>query len=104
MASQLRNSIWSSIYINPDLSKQEREENKRLRAELRARKQAGETNLTIRRGKVVQLENRPGASAPETTGASQSRNVAAAASATPTVNGVQDANTRIQQGTGGEQD
>lgn len=55
MASQLRNTNWSNVYINPDLSKHEREEGKKLRAELRARRQAGETNVTIRHGRVVQI-------------------------------------------------
>lgn len=55
MASQLKDTKWKNIYINPDLTKQEREEGKKLRAELLSRRQAGEANLTIRRGRVVIL-------------------------------------------------
>ena len=56
--SQLKDTRWQNIYINPDLTKQEREEGKKLRAELKSRREAGETNLTIRHGKVVQLATR----------------------------------------------
>ena len=56
--SQLKDTRWSNIYINPDLTKEEREEGKKLRAELKSRREAGEANLTIRRGKVVSLSRR----------------------------------------------
>ena len=63
MAPQLRYlTKWQRIYVTPDLSKKEREESKRLRAELSARRQAGEEHLTIRRGKIVktnETEPRP---------------------------------------------
>ena len=41
------------VYINPDLSAREREKAKQLREELASRKASGETNLIIRRGKIV---------------------------------------------------
>ena len=54
MAPQLRNSVrWNNIYISPDLTWKEREENRALREELRHRRGAGETDLTIRRNKIV---------------------------------------------------
>ena len=55
---QLKDTKWSNIYINPDLTKEEREEGRKLRAELKSRRQAGERNLTIRRGRVVSLPPR----------------------------------------------
>ena len=54
LAPQLRNSDkWSNIYITPDLTKSEREAARKVREELATRKASGETNLTIRKGKVV---------------------------------------------------
>ena len=41
------------IYINPDLSKEEREAQKALRSQLKARKTAGETDLMIKGNKIV---------------------------------------------------
>ena len=56
MAPQLRQSEkWGNIYITPDLTPAEREAAKKLREELAARKRAGEENLTIRRGKIVNV-------------------------------------------------
>ena len=43
----------SKIYITPDLTFQEREKNRKLRAELAARKQKGETELVIRNGRII---------------------------------------------------
>ena len=55
MAPQLRHlSEWKKIFVTPDLSKKEREEGKRLREELAIRRQAGEENLIIRKGKIIQ--------------------------------------------------
>ena len=48
MASQLRNTQWKHIFIHPDMSKQEREQGKKMRQESWARRQAGEENLIIR--------------------------------------------------------
>ena len=59
LAPQLRNSnAWGNIYITPDLTKAEREAARKVREELASRKAAGESNLTIRKGKVVPA-NRP---------------------------------------------
>ena len=56
MASELRHlSTWKRIYVTPDLTKKEREESKRLREEFAARRQAGETDITIRRGRIIRL-------------------------------------------------
>ena len=40
------------IFIQPDLSQYEREERKKLRAELISRREAGEKDLSIRRGRI----------------------------------------------------
>ena len=45
------------IFINPDLSPRERAEGKRLRDELKRRRENGETNLTIRRGRIVEVSD-----------------------------------------------
>ena len=53
-AKLLRNSnSHKRVFISPDLTQQEREANKKLRNELQCRKQAGETNLIIKHGKIV---------------------------------------------------
>ena len=55
LASQLRSSDeWCTLFINPDLTQKEREEGKRLRQELATRRNAGEKNLYIRKGKIMQ--------------------------------------------------
>ena len=43
------------VYITPDLSVQERKIQKELRAELKRRKDNGESNLKIYRGKIVKV-------------------------------------------------
>ena len=50
---------WSTSYISPDLTKQQRDKAYQLRVEKRRRTQAGETNLIIRNGEVVVREVRP---------------------------------------------
>ena len=69
LAPQLRQSAeYSNIYITPDLTWREREEGRRLREELARRREAGETNLVIRRGKIIQLlpeDKRQGVGRPE---------------------------------------
>ena len=50
---------WGNIYITPDLTREEREAARKVREELAARKAAGETNLTIRKGKVVRTGTNP---------------------------------------------
>ena len=53
-AKSLRNSqSYKQVFICPDLTPKERETNKQLVEELRRRKQAGESNLIIQRGKIV---------------------------------------------------
>ena len=63
MAPQLRGSDkWGNIYITPDLTPAEREAARKLREELTVRRAAGETNLVIRKGRIVTASssNRPG--------------------------------------------
>ena len=58
-APQLRNSTeFGNIYITPDLTQKEREANRKLREELTARRRAGEANLTIRGGRIIQAAAR----------------------------------------------
>ena len=53
-ATKLRKSSkWSDIYISPDLTPKEHSHNKKLRDELKMRKDAGEKDLCIKRGKIV---------------------------------------------------
>ena len=53
-AKTLRNSTtYKKVFISPDLTPKEREANKNLLEELRRRKQAGEVNLIIKRGKII---------------------------------------------------
>ena len=57
MAPQLRSSDkWGNIYITPDLTPAEREAARKVREELAARRKSGETNLTIRRGRIVTID------------------------------------------------
>jgi len=65
-ATNLRKStVWSNIYISPDLTPKERAHNKKLREELKARKDAGEKNIFIKHGKILsrQADNPTAASA-----------------------------------------
>ena len=58
MAPQLRSSDkWGNVYITPDLSRTEREAARKLREELATRRRAGETDIMIRRGKIVKSDN-----------------------------------------------
>ena len=55
LAPQLRHSTgYINIYITPDLTRKKRETNNKLRNELNSRR-AGETNLTIRSGRIMRL-------------------------------------------------
>ena len=57
-APQLRHSKkYVNIYVTPDLTRKERETNKKLRDELHRRKGTGETNIAIRRGKIITLNS-----------------------------------------------
>ena len=44
---------YNNVYISPDRTRQERESFRKLRAELKQRKDGGELNLIIRNGKIV---------------------------------------------------
>ena len=46
------------VYVGPDLTKMQRTEQKELRKELLARREKGETDIFIRRGKIVQAKDR----------------------------------------------
>jgi len=53
-ATSLRkSSTWSNIYISPDLTPKERAHNKKLREELKSRKDAGEKNIFIKHGRII---------------------------------------------------
>ena len=54
-AKKLRETsgTFQKVYVTPDLSLNERQENKRLRDELFQRKKDGEKDLIIQRGKIV---------------------------------------------------
>ena len=47
---------WSNIYINPDLTKDERQAGKQLRQELDQRRKNGEKDLVIRNKKIIQVK------------------------------------------------
>ena len=85
LAPQLRKSSnWVNIYITPDLTKAEREVARKLRDDLKARRAAGEDNLTIRKGRIVsssgrQVETSTSNSRPVTAGV-EGRQVETAAS------------------------
>ena len=46
---------YRKVYIHPDLTYNQRQENKKLRAELKNREEGGEINLKIVKGKVVRV-------------------------------------------------
>lgn len=50
-----RSQEWGQVYINPDQTKAEREKAKKLREELARRRQAGEKDIVIRKGKIVSV-------------------------------------------------
>jgi len=54
-----KSSTYQNVFISSDLSLKERESNKLLYQELKRRKQAGEVNLIIRRGKIVPKQTNP---------------------------------------------
>ena len=56
-AKLLSNTSFKKVYINPDLTKTQREERKRLREELKRRKDVGE-DVTIRYGRIVAASDR----------------------------------------------
>ena len=53
-SAQLRSkTTWKKVYVNPDLTRYERETQRLLRDELKARKEKGETDLIIRGNRIV---------------------------------------------------
>ena len=56
-AKSLRNAgeEYRRIMIVPDLTIKEREENRKLREELRRRREDGERGLIIRKGRIVEM-------------------------------------------------
>ncbi|XP_052786446.1 uncharacterized protein LOC128221863 [Mya arenaria] len=58
-AKRLKNeTIYKEVFIGPDLTKMEREEQFNLRKELRDRKGNGEKDIFIRGGKIVQAKDK----------------------------------------------
>ena len=51
------NEVFKKIYIAPDLTKKEREEDKKLREELEQKKSSGEQGWYIRSGRLMKNEN-----------------------------------------------
>ena len=54
----LENNISTNIYVSTDRTKKQREADKELRAELKRRKDQGETNLVIRNNRIVPFRER----------------------------------------------
>ena len=48
-----QSSYYSNIFITPDLTQQEHEDGKKLRDELKRRRQNGEPNLIIKKGRII---------------------------------------------------
>ena len=46
---------WKKVFVTPDLTPKERQQNKVLREELKRRTEEGEECLVIRRGKITRL-------------------------------------------------
>ena len=44
---------WSNVYISPDIAPAERDKEKKLRDELKTRRDAGESNLIIRSSQII---------------------------------------------------
>ena len=57
-AKQLRHSQnFKNVFINPDLTKAEREKNKLLRSEVKRRRDAGE-KVFLRGGQIIEVQER----------------------------------------------
>ena len=52
---QCKSDQLRTVFITPDLSPQERQQQKNLRAELHIRRDAGERNIVIRKGQIVSV-------------------------------------------------
>ena len=63
-------SIFKKVYVNPDLSQKQRQIQRDLRQEVARRKEAGETGLFIRRGRIVK-QSRPSSHPPTVAGATE---------------------------------
>ena len=57
-------SKWQSVYVSPDLTLKEREINRALHQELKRRKDAGEKDLIIKRGKIINRQASDGPNQP----------------------------------------
>ena len=55
---------WQSVYVSPDLTMKEREINRALHQELKRRKEAGEKDLIIKRGKIINRQAGDGPNQP----------------------------------------
>ena len=49
---------WNNTYNSPDLTPKEREEGRKLREELKTRRNNGKSNLIIRRNRIIQTSNK----------------------------------------------
>ena len=59
IARTLRDTTeWSNTYISPDQTPQEREQGRKLRQELKDRREAGEEDITIRGHQIVHSRRR----------------------------------------------
>ena len=55
-APRLRHSeLWPRVYLSPDLTRSESEEGRKLREELKRRKDSGEQNLMIKNHRIVEI-------------------------------------------------
>ena len=52
-------NLYKNIYIGPDLSMEERERNRKLRQELREKRDGGESGWFIRAGRLVKQDGNP---------------------------------------------
>ena len=52
-----RNKKWNKVFITPDLTFKERTESRKLRAELATRRENGENDLVIRRGRIIKEDH-----------------------------------------------
>ena len=57
-ASRLKDdAVFQKVYLSPDLTPQERKENRELLMELKRRREEGEKDIMIRRGRIVKKIN-----------------------------------------------
>ena len=77
---QAKSEQLHSVFITPDLSPQERQQQKNLRTELHRRRNAGKQNLMIRKGKIVSVQTQAMVTVPTTTNTALSATTTASAS------------------------